>query len=322
MSLDKRDRQLLALLEHDARAPLSKLAKKMKVSKQVVSYRLSKLEEQKIIQGYNALIDVAKIGKTIYLIYLKLVRLSVAEEEKWMQELNKDNRVAIVAKNQGEWDLTIGFLCNNNTEADDILQQIIGSKASHVQKQLLTSEIESTYLPLQLVESSVAPSFTTSKHANRTCDEIDGKILCLLTENARISILDLAKKINMSPTGTKHRVKQLEKDKIILGYKTKINYEVLGYLHLRVLLHLSDFNMQTYSHLKEYLSIQGNIESVSRYLGYAQADFRCYVKDIQEFYKLLQELKDEFLNQYISADSMLVHSWEQIRYFEKENKEL
>lgn len=312
--LDKRDRLLLSLLEQDARAPLSSLAREMKVSKQVVSYRLSRLQDH-IIQGYNAVIDVTRLGQTIYLLYLKLIRLSVEEENRWVQALQKHSNVALVAKNQGEWDLTIAFLSTNNAEADSMMRELIGPKAAHVQRQMLTSEIESTYLPLQILEKSKAVGFTTSHHQERSFDEIDQKILSLLAEDARISTLELARQVNMSPTGTKHRIRQLEKEKVIIGYKTKINYEALGYLHFRVLLHLADFDMKTYSRLREYLAAQGNVESVSRYLGYAQADFRCYAPDIKRFYELLQQVREEFLEQYIGADSMLVHSWEQIRYF-------
>ena len=43
-------------------------------------------------------------------------------------------------------------------------------------------------------------------------------------------------------------------------------------------------------------------------------DFRCFTKSVVEFYDLVQELRDEFSKEIISVDSMIIFSWEKIRY--------
>ena len=108
---------------------------------------------------------------------------------------------------------------------------------------------------------------------------------------------------------------QFIEDKIILAYKTKINYEKLGYLHFRVFLHLSNFTIQLYSRIKTFLESKNNVESIGRYSGYADVDFRCYSKDIIDFYSLLSEIKDIFLDNIIEVDSVLVFNWEDINYY-------
>ena len=121
----------------------------------------------------------------------------------------------------------------------------------------------------------------------------------------------------MSPNGVKHKIKNLEKNKVIIGYKTKINYEKLGYLHFRVFLHLSKFTNELYNNIKSFLKSKGNIESVSRYMGYADIDFRCYSKDIVDLYNLISEIKDNFLQNIIEVDSMPIFRWERIVYYSK-----
>lgn len=51
-NLDKTDLKLLQVLEEDARQTLSQIAKKLKTSQQVVSYRLKSLEKRGIVGGY------------------------------------------------------------------------------------------------------------------------------------------------------------------------------------------------------------------------------------------------------------------------------
>lgn len=60
-------------------------------------------------------------------------------------------------------------------------------------------------------------------------DAIDKKILDLLQANARISNLELAQAVNLSPTPCARRVKQLEQAGILTGYTTQINAQALGY---------------------------------------------------------------------------------------------
>jgi hypothetical protein len=97
--------------------------------------------------------------------------------------------------------------------------------------------------------------------------------------------------------------------------KAKINYEVLGYLHFRVFLHLSKLDEEVYSKIKSFLKARGNIESVSKYMGYADIDFRCYSKSIIELYNLISEVKDKFLTKIIEVNSMPIFSWSKIEYY-------
>lgn len=59
-------------------------------------------------------------------------------------------------------------------------------------------------------------------------DKIDKLILHELQKNARISNLDLAEKVNLSPTPCARRVKQLEQAGIITQHVTLLDREKLG----------------------------------------------------------------------------------------------
>ena len=59
-------------------------------------------------------------------------------------------------------------------------------------------------------------------------DKIDKQILQELQLNARISNLELAERVNLSPTPCARRVKQLEEQGIIERHVTLLNPELLG----------------------------------------------------------------------------------------------
>ena len=60
--LDERDRQLLALVQRDAKAPQAELAKRVGLSAAAVNERLRKLEQSGAIRRYAALVDPATVG--------------------------------------------------------------------------------------------------------------------------------------------------------------------------------------------------------------------------------------------------------------------
>lgn len=62
----------------------------------------------------------------------------------------------------------------------------------------------------------------------RKIDDIDKKILSLLSDNARISYVDIAKEVNLSRVAVKSRIENLEKDGIIEKYTTDMNLRISG----------------------------------------------------------------------------------------------
>ena len=316
--LDLKDKKLLTYLEMDARISHSELAKKLKTSKQVVKYRIEKLEKQGIIQGYFALVDIAKLGKKPYLIYLKLIKISSKAEIEWVKQIDKNPNVIATGKNAGNWDLTLVISASDNNELDKILRSILSGKADKIKQKLITDQIQSTYFTSKLLYNLEGKEASTEdKKENLEIDEKEQLLLKLLSQNCRLSLLELSEKIKTSPNTIKNKIKSLEQRKIIIGYKTKINYEKLSFLHFRVFLHLKKLTPEFYEQVKTFLKNKGNAESVSRCIGYADIDFRCHTKDIIELYSLISEIKDKFLQNIINIDSMIIFGWESINYYKK-----
>jgi Lrp/AsnC family leucine-responsive transcriptional regulator len=63
---------------------------------------------------------------------------------------------------------------------------------------------------------------------NKTIDRIDKNILVELQKNGRLSNVELSKRVGLSPTPCLERVKRLEKEQYISGYKAILNPHKLG----------------------------------------------------------------------------------------------
>jgi len=62
---------------------------------------------------------------------------------------------------------------------------------------------------------------------NKKLDRIDRNILIELQKDGRLSNVELSKRVGLSPTPCLERVKRLETDNYILGYKAMLNPEKL-----------------------------------------------------------------------------------------------
>lgn len=60
-------------------------------------------------------------------------------------------------------------------------------------------------------------------------DDIDEQLLRILQSDARISITELAERVNLSATPCARRIKRMEDAGIIIGYHTKTDAQKLGY---------------------------------------------------------------------------------------------
>jgi Lrp/AsnC family leucine-responsive transcriptional regulator len=66
-------------------------------------------------------------------------------------------------------------------------------------------------------------------HYNRLVDSIDLSLLTALQENGRITNVELARRSDLAPSTTLERVRRLEEQGIIDGYRAILNPQALGY---------------------------------------------------------------------------------------------
>jgi Lrp/AsnC family transcriptional regulator, regulator for asnA, asnC and gidA len=60
------------------------------------------------------------------------------------------------------------------------------------------------------------------------CDETDLRILRILDRNSRTPYRDIARELKMHPNTVMERVKRMERDGVITGFRLDVDYEKLG----------------------------------------------------------------------------------------------
>ncbi len=124
----------------------------------------------------------------------------------------------------------------------------------------------------------------------RKLDLIDKKILDELQKNGRLSIVDLAERVNLTKTPCSERVKRLEKDGVIDSYRAILNPAMVGMNHVTMVhISLSSISNELLLQFNEAVKNISEIQSCLMIAG--QFDYMLMVRsrDIAHFRDLLGE---------------------------------
>ncbi len=276
--LDKKDYQILYYLDLNGRAYYSEIAKKTKLSKQVVKYRVERLEKLGIIQGYYTQLDLSTLGLTTLRIYLKFHGIDKKNKLKIIGDLKKNKSIWALGQVAGKWDLNMAMskphIVSFQQEWDDILHNYLEHiRDYNVVIYSLIHRYSRSYL-IGKEDESEQKIFGSYKLAK--IDAKDLSILLHMTDNARISLLELSQRIKISPEAISKRIKRLEKKNVIQGYRARININKLGYNYYK-----ADIRLKNYSQLKNILSFcqrHPNIYQTNRTLGGETLEIEFHVK--------------------------------------------
>lgn len=114
--LDEIDQKLLHILQEDARTSYAELGRQVGLTTPSVIERVRKLEDSKIITGYRAEIDTARVGRPI----LAFVRMSITGVDY--------SHIIEVAESSNEV-----LECHRGTGEDSFIMKIAVSSVEHLQ---------------------------------------------------------------------------------------------------------------------------------------------------------------------------------------------
>jgi Lrp/AsnC family transcriptional regulator, leucine-responsive regulatory protein len=125
IKLDEKDKKILEVLQKQARLPVSKISKLVKMPADSVKYRIKRLEKSGVIRFYHAVLNYPLIGNPMY--SYTLFSLLAIDEEKEKELINysiAEPKITFLAKVSGKWDLIVGTTTKDFKELDEIIRKI------------------------------------------------------------------------------------------------------------------------------------------------------------------------------------------------------
>ena len=78
VTIDLKDRKILYELDLDARQSLTQIGKKVGLKKDVISYRIKRMQDEGVIKNFWTAINTFKLGYQVYRIYINFQYVSSA----------------------------------------------------------------------------------------------------------------------------------------------------------------------------------------------------------------------------------------------------
>ncbi|MFC1768942.1 Lrp/AsnC family transcriptional regulator [Nanoarchaeota archaeon] len=299
INLDIKDRKILLALDEDSRQPVSKIARKVRLSKDVVNYRIKRLESQNIIKSYYTVLDVSKLGYYNFRVFLNFYNVTPEKEMEIINYLYNHPRVGWLVSIDTRWDANMLVWAENVYVFKKFWDEFLRLYKNYLEDKWI-SVITEMILFTRGFFLEKGEQYEPNKQIvggseeKAVLDKSDLKILKIIANDARLSLVDIGKKTNLSPKVIEYRIKNLIQKKVILGFKAMLNHDLLGILYYKVHFTLQNMTVAKEKELMTYAETHPNIFIVDSTVGGADFEIEVGVRSVAEFRGLINDLKRRF----------------------------
>jgi DNA-binding Lrp family transcriptional regulator len=294
VKLDLKNRKILYQLDINSRQSNAEIAKKVRLSKDAVGYRIKRLEEEGIIRGYRAVVDSSRLGYLFYRVFFNLMDIQPARLNEIIEFLKKEKNVWWVGKLDGAWNFAFSIWVKSDREFNDFYHKFGIEFRKHIKDRLICPLVSYKNIGRRyfLKEKQELKFTSVGGSEKQEIDNTDMKILAFLAGNARTSLVGMASNLKVDSMTIHHRIRKLEKKGIIQGYKTDIDVRALGRDFYSVKINLKD--VSRIDEFKNYILTIPELTATTDAVGSYDVEFDLEVKTSEKYFMLIEDLETKF----------------------------
>jgi len=149
MELDDTDREILRILQSDARTPFSEIARRIDMSSATVHDRVGRMEDAGVIEGYHAKVEPRAVGYGVSA--LVGLRVKQGREEDALEQLREIEGVTEIHLTTGEWDVMLKLVAADTDSLRDVMFDRVADMDGFSRSQtmiILGTDYETDGLPI------------------------------------------------------------------------------------------------------------------------------------------------------------------------------
>ena len=300
--MDKKDEKILVELIKNSRISFNQLAKKVGVSREVATYRVTKLVEAKIITDFYPVITIEKLGYFRNGCWMQLKNIDEAEEDVFFSFLKEHPFITCAGIIVGKWNIAFDIISKDRAHLVRIIQEILNKAGRHIGSYIIAnSSAEQEFYPTKIIGIAEKDE-TISSNKLIKLDQTDKHLLSLLSENSRADYVALSSKMNLSANAVKYRIKRLEAVGILEQYTIAVDTTQLGFEFYNLQIKLDQGAEE--KHLKEFLRKHPKVVYFYKYLGNENwdLDIGILAKNSYDLRRIIMEFRKELWKTMIIHD--------------------
>ncbi len=327
IKLDLVDKKILYILHQNARYSNTAIAKKLRLKRETVAYRIKRMMESNFLYGNLTLLDHRRLGLRNYLIYIKLKTLS--DEKKLIDFLFDFDQITRLKNCSGSYDIQILASVRQEEEFVQLLDNIIDDYHHVIHGYDILEILEEDFLGLDFIlrgeecsqlniserkGSTFQKEFEASKgdHSQVKLDRKDKEILELLKLEAAASIRHISEKVNLAPVAVDNRIKKMILSGVIKRFMPLASLSQMGYQWWKVFFKFKHLNKEKFF---TFLKYHSNVVWYIKMIGRWDYHLSVFARDNADFHRIIDEIRTEFSENIISYDSIIIFN--QFKYVQK-----
>jgi len=309
--LDLRDKKLLFELDKNSRISLSTLAKKLKTSKEVVHYRLNNLIKNKIILRFHTVPATYRFGLSAYKVYLRLGDANDENMQKLVSFLLSNKDVFWIGICKGRWDLIFGIWAKTLEDFFIARDTILNRFSKYIQEEQLSISRENLQYNRRWLYEDNSPIVEFNfgeKEAKIDLDSKNKKILDQLVSNSRMSVVDISEATKLSIDAIRYRIKTMENESIIKGYKCLLNSSKVGFTTCKAFIFFKNLNEEKRRSFIDYCKNLNNTINIVTTFAPWDLEIEFETNSYEDYFKIMDEIKNKFSDIIRFYESILITS--------------
>lgn len=302
--LTKKDKDILAYLDENSRYTNAQLARRTSISISNVNYKINRMLREKIISEFYILLNPFSFRK-------RYDRLIVQFRSDWDKEevrkyCKKDKDLGWFIFLEGAWNFGCQVWSDTTEETKEIIEKFLSKFSKYVNQYVISSLISIEKFEHNFLFEEFESKATMMKKVPEVkLDKLDKRIINLMFRNARMKLLDVAKKLNVDYKVVSYRLKRLEKENVIIAYKTQFNRFNLDYDYYKVRITYASHLKQDIKNIKGFLRGDKRVLFITEALGWSDLEFEIFCKNQDEYRKFQEDFKRKFATKLREYETMI-----------------
>ncbi len=316
--LRKIENFVLQGLEINSRYPFSNQQYKLKKKQQLLSYTLKSLIKKGIVKSFYTLIDYSRFDVLNFRVYFKVNFLSEQKYKELVDFFVDNPYTSKVISCSGQYDLICVFFAKNASQFNKILRSFMEKFPDQLQNyMILTSVVAHEFGKKYLFDKNNEPIDIVigGDRVPEKFDKNDLLLIDMLSNNARVNSVDVAKKLNITSRSVINKIKALEKKSVIKGYRPIINLEKIGYGSNLLLIKYHNVSTKIEKELTNFLALHSNVVSYIKVFGNHDLEVVVDTKNQFEYRKIEIEIRQKFANLIHNIENVPIFSVHKINFF-------
>jgi Lrp/AsnC family leucine-responsive transcriptional regulator len=302
MILDAYDKKILFELDINSRTSASKIAKKLKIPKETVNYRIKRLEKNGWINHLYTIFNASLFGYSYYRVYLKFYKLTASTETEIIDYIINDPTCANLRIIEGQFDLVFLTIQKNLGELKGFLQCFFNIYGMYVEEKnvLMMMKTHKLNQKVLLEGKTIKKTFNHVETKDYVLDKIDLGIMRSISTNARTRLSDMAQSLHVDSRLIEYHIKRMERVGIIVAYTTDLNFAGLNRKLIQIDIALKD--PVVLPDIINFFDKTNNCIFVHELLGKYDVSVEIYVESDDMLRNILDKFKERFLENYVYYD--------------------